>query len=199
MKLVLLLLILIVLFSMSRTEMFTEAFGFSGFSKPIDTIMLNEPEADLSGYKELGEDIELSNDLMQKLVLSVNKEVSKKTGLCTYIIETTSIKKFTNITTKQEIYRCMFMAVKHSGFALGFAVTADIRMDDGTATVLSVRTQPIDVNSPVDPSIYQTNVEGKEFEDYSLVRQSEIDMVRNTKLIDKAISEPQAMYGKIDI
>ena len=48
MKLVLLLLILIVLFSMSRTEMFTEAFGFSGFSKPIDTIILNEPEADLS-------------------------------------------------------------------------------------------------------------------------------------------------------
>ena len=93
----------------------------------------------------------------------------------------------------------MFMAVKHSGFALGFAVTADIRMDDDIAIVLSVRTQPIDVNSPVDPSIYQTNVKGKEFEDYSLVRQSEIDMVRNTTLINKAISEPQAMYGKIDI
>ena len=179
--------------------MFTEAFGFSGFSKPIDTIILNEPEADLSGYKELGEDTELSNDLMQKMVLAVNKVISRKTGLCTYIIETTSIKKFTNITTKQEIYRCMFMAVKHSGFALGFAVTADIRMDDDIAIVLSVRTQPIDVNSPVDPSIYQTNVKGKEFEDYSLVRQSEIDMVRNTTLINKAISEPQAMYGKIDI
>ena len=91
------------------------------------------------------------------------------------------------------------MAVKHSGFALGFSVAADIRMDDDTAIVLSVRSQPIDVNSPVDPSIYQTNVEGKEFEDYSLVRQSEIELIKNMKLIEKVISEPQTMYGKLDI
>jgi hypothetical protein len=179
--------------------MFTEMFGFSGFSKPVDTIMLNEPEADLTDYVELGEDIELSNDLMQKMVLATNREISKKTGLCTYIIETTAIKKFTNVKTAQEIYRCMFMAVKHSGFALGFAVTSDIRMDDGTATVLSVRSQPINVDSPVDPSIYQTNVEGKEFEDYSLVRQSEIYMIKNTELVEKVLSDPQTMYGKMNI
>ena len=189
MKLVLLsiLLLVIIVFIMFRTE------------KPNDTIMLDEPEADIKDYVELGEDIEISNDLMQKLVLAVNKEISKKTGLCTYIIETLSIKKFTNVLTKQEIYKCMFMAVKHSGFALGFSVAADIRMDDDTAIVLSVRSQPIDVNSPVDPSIYQTNVEGKEFEDYSLVRQSEIELIKNMKLIEKVISEPQTMYGKLDI
>lgn len=93
----------------------------------------------------------------------------------------------------------MFMAVKHKGFALGFAVTSDIRMVDAKATILSIRTQPIDFKPPSDPSIYQKSIKGKEFEDYTKVRQSEIDMVKNTKIIDKAISEPLTMYGKINI
>ena len=37
------------------------------------------------------------------------------------------------------------------------------------------------------------------FEDYTEVRQSEIDMVKNTKIIDKVIPNPQDMYGKINI
>ena len=73
---------------------------------------------DLSEYEESGEEIEVSNDLMQEMVLATNKEVSKKTGLCTYIIETLSVKKYINKTSKQEIYRCMFMSVKHKGFAV---------------------------------------------------------------------------------
>lgn len=199
MKFVLILLILFVLLTMSRTEMFTEMFGFSGASKPIDHVILNDPETDLSEYTESGEAIEVSNDLMQEMVFATNRELSKKTGLCTYIIETTSIKKFVNANTGQEIYRCMFMAVKHKGFALGFAVTSDIRMVDAKATILSIRTQPIDFKPPSDPSIYQKSIKGREFEDYTKVRQSEIDMVKNTKIIDKVISEPQTMYGKINI
>ena len=195
----LILLILIVLMTMSRTEMFTEQFGFSGYTKPIDTLLLNSTDTDLSEYEESGEEIEVSNDLMQEMVLATNKEVSKKTGLCTYIIETLSVKKYINKTSKQEIYRCMFMSVKHKGFAVGFSVTSDLRIIDGSATVLNVRTQPIDVNPPSDPSIYQKSIKGKEFEDYSEVRRSELDMVNNTKIIDKVISDPQTMYGKINI
>jgi len=179
--------------------MFTEQFGFSGYTKPIEPVLLNDNEFDLSEYEESGEELEVSNDLMQEIVLATNKEVSKKTGLCTYIIETLSVKKYINTKSKQEIYRCMFMSVKHKGFAVGFSVTSDLRIIDGRATVLNVRTQPIDVNPPSDPSIYQKSIKGKEFEDYSEVRRSELDMVNNTKIIDKVISDPQTMYGKINI
>lgn len=195
----LILLILIVLMTMSRTEMFTEQFGFSGYTKPMNSVLLKGTDTDLSEYEESGEEIEVSNDLMQEMVLATNKEVSKKTGLCTYIIETLSVKKYINKTSKQEIYRCMFMSVKHKGFSMGFSVTSDLRIIDGRATVLNVRTQPIDVNPPTDPSIYQKSIKGKEFEDYTEVRRSELDMVKNTKIIDKAISDPQTMYGKINI
>ena len=195
----LILLILIVLMTMSRTEMFTEQFGLSGYTKPMNSVLLKGTDTDLSDYEESGEEIEVSNDLMQEMVLATNKEVSKKTGLCTYIIETLSVKKYINKTSKQEIYRCMFMSVKHKGFAVGFSVTSDLRIIDDRATVLNVRTQPIDVNPPSDPSIYQKSIKGKEFEDYSEVRRSELDMVKNTKIIDKVISDPQTMYGKINI
>jgi hypothetical protein len=57
---------------------------------------------------------------------------------------------------------------------------------EGKAIVLKMTTQPIDVKPPSDPSIYQKSIKGKEFEDYTEVRQSEIDMVKNTKIIDKA-------------
>jgi hypothetical protein len=199
MNIVLILLIVIVLITMSRTEMFTEQFGFSGYTKPKDVIILEDTETDLSEYEESGEDVEISNDLMQEMVFATNKEVSKKTGLCTYIIETTSVKKYINKASGQEMYRCMFMAVKHKGFALGFAVTSDMRIIDGKAVVVSLRTQPIEYKPPSDPSIYQKSIKGKEFEDYTEVRQSEIDLVKNGKLIDKAISEPRSMYGKINI
>ena len=184
---------------MTRTEMFTEHFGFSGYIKPKDPITIEDIEVDLSEYEESGDDIALSNELMQKLVLATNKAVSKKTGLCTYIIETMNVKKYTNTTTNQEIYRCMFMSVKHRGFALGFAVTSDMRIIDGKAIVIGLRTQPIDYRPPIDTSIYQKSIKGKEFEDYTEVRQSEIDLIKNGKIIEKEILDPQTMYGKITI
>ena len=73
---VLILLILIILMTMSRTEMFTEQFGFSGYTKPIEATLLNDNEFDLSEYEESGEELEVSNDLMQEMVLATNKEVS---------------------------------------------------------------------------------------------------------------------------
>ena len=196
---VLILLILTVLMIMSRTEMFTEQFGFSGHTKPVKAVLMKGTNTDLSDYEESGEELEVSNDLMQEMILATNKEVSKKTGLCTYIIETLSVKKYTNKKSNQEIYRCMFMTVKHKGFALGFSVTSDLRIIEGKAVVLNMTTQPIDVKPPSDPSIYQKSIKGKEFEDYTEVRQSEIDIVKNTLIIDKVIPDSQAMYGKDSI
>jgi len=93
----------------------------------------------------------------------------------------------------------MFMTVKHKGFALGFSVTSDLRIIEGKAVVLNMTTQPIDVKPPSDPSIYQKSIKGKEFEDYTEVRQSEIDIVKNTLIIDKVIPNSQTMYGKDSI
>ncbi len=196
---ILVLLLLIVLMTMSRTEMFTEQFGLSGYTKSKDLITIDDTEIDLSNYEESGEDVALTNELMQEMVLATNKAVSKKTDLCTYIIETLSVKKYTNTTTNQEIYRCMFMSVKHGGFAFGFAVTSDMRIIDGKATVIGLRAQPVDYRPPSDPSIYQTTIKGKEFEEYTEVRQSEIDLIKNGKIIEKEIQDPQTMYGKIRI
>ena len=196
MKLVLIVLILLVLMMMSRTEMFTEQFGFSGYTKPVGPISLEGMETDLSGYTESGEDVSVTNDLMQKMVLATNKEISKRTGLCTYIIETTGVRKFEDKLSKQEIYRCQFMTVKHRGFAMGFAVTSDIRIINDEAVILNLKAQPIDINPPTDPSIYQKSIKGKEFEDYTNVRQSEIDKIKHTQLVEKTILDPQTMYGK---
>ena len=40
----LILLILIVLMTMSRTEMFTEQFGLSGYTKPMNSVLLKDTE-----------------------------------------------------------------------------------------------------------------------------------------------------------
>ena len=42
-------------------------------------------------------------------------------------------------------------------------------------------------------------LKGKEFEDYTEVRQSEIDLIKHGKIIEKEIQDPQSMYGKIMI
>jgi hypothetical protein len=67
--------------------MFTEQFGFSGYTKPMNSVLLKGTDTDLSEYEESGEEIEVSNDLMQEMVLATNKEVSKKTGLCRILLK----------------------------------------------------------------------------------------------------------------
>ena len=67
----LILLILIVLMTMSRTEMFTEQFGFSGYTKPIDTLLLNSTDTDLSDYEESGEEIEISKFLKKQVFVRI--------------------------------------------------------------------------------------------------------------------------------
>ena len=62
--------------------------------------------------------------------LQSNKAISKRTGLCTYIIETTSMKLYKHKTTGGKIFRCMFMVAKYGnkGFDFGFSVVVDVRV-----------------------------------------------------------------------
>ena len=174
----LILLIVFMLYTMSRTEM----FGYAGYSDPIMQVVINDPVTDVKEYTESTYS-DLTPDIVQKLVFATNEYVAEKTGLCTYVIETTSMKKYVHKENKKELYRCMFMLMKQHGFAFGFAVTADVQMNpDGTVKVLSVRTQPIDVLPPTDISPFNSDIEGHVFTDYDVFKKSELELIKNKSM-----------------
>jgi hypothetical protein len=174
-------LIAIVLLLTVRREPFTEIFGFSGYKKPSGSIRLDDARPDLSGYSQA--DANIDNDTMQEFVLQANQEIAKRTGLCTYIIETTSVKKYVN--DDKAIYECMFMTVKNSGFAFGFSVVASYEVVNGEVKLLSLRSQPLDVQTVSDISPFTESRDGQEFIKYDLVKeatvpsQGELEMAKN--------------------
>lgn len=243
----LVLLIIFVLWLMSRSEFFTEK------KTPHD---IDENELDIGEYTQI-ENVRVSNDVMEKIVIAVNKRVQEITGLCTYIVQTSEVRKFKHKTLGDEIYRCMFMVVKYGGFPYAFSLSADVRiMDDPHAVswndfnmqatlrtlgvsepdlgdmtdvpnefvdektgkvdttkliiakymsdvsktnpvvvVISLRTQPLDVYKPADDKIFKTDMEIREFEDYSKIRDNELNYIRNTPIVEKQVASPEKMYG----
>ena len=101
-------LILIVILLTTNMEMFTETFGLSGYTKSVSPVKLNDPRPNLDGFEEF--EVSLNNDAMEDFVLKANNEISKRTGVCTYIIETTAVKGYRK--ERDEIYELMFMAMK---------------------------------------------------------------------------------------
>ena len=167
----LILIVLMVMFMSSRKEMF-------GYADPVKQVIIDDPSFDTTEYIE-ATDVSVNNDLIEKIVLATNEYVSAKTGLCTYVIETTSLKKYIHKENKKELYRCMFMLMKQHGFTFGFAVTVDVNVNpDGTVKVLSARTQPINVNPPTDQSPFVSDVEGHEFTEYERFRESELELLK---------------------
>ena len=170
----LILIVLMVMFMSSRKEM----FGYAGYKDPVKQVIIDDPSFDTTEYIE-ATDVSVNNDLIEKIVLATNEYVSAKTGLCTYVIETTSLKKYIHKENKKELYRCMFMLMKQHGFTFGFAVTVDVNVNpDGTVKVLSARTQPINVNPPTDQSPFVSDVEGHEFTEYERFRKSELELLK---------------------
>lgn len=114
----LLVLIVLILVLMSRTEM---------FKTKTETADIDEGVLDLTQYKRL-ENVKVSNNVMEQIVLAVNKRIKEITGLCTYIIDTHEVRKFKHEDTGDEVYRCRFMVLKHGGFPYAFAVSSDVRI-----------------------------------------------------------------------
>ena len=114
----LLLLIALILLLMSRTEMFTTK---------TTTSNVDEGVLDLSEYEHL-ENVKVSNNVMEQIVLAVNKRIKEMTGLCTYIIDTHEVRKYKHSQSGDEVYRCRFMVLKHGGFPYAFAVSSDVRI-----------------------------------------------------------------------
>jgi hypothetical protein len=176
-------LLVIVLLLTTNREPFTEVFGFSGYTKPTGSVKLDDARPDLTGYSQA--EANIKNDLMEDFVLQANREISKRTGLCTYIIETTAVKKYVNNENDKEIYECMFMTVKNKGFAFGFSVVASYEVVDGIATLVSLRSQPLDVQTVSDVTPFVESNGGQEFVKYDLVKEKavptvgELEMAKN--------------------
>jgi hypothetical protein len=176
-----LILIVIVIILMTKREGFAEAFGLSGYTKPVPPVKLNDPRPDLSKYTKVEANVD--NDMMEEFVLQANREISKRTGMCTYIIETTAITHYSG--SDNDIYECMFMAIKKDGFSFGFSVVASFEVVNGNVKIASLRSQPLGVDVPADVTAFTEGSEGKEFLEYKLVKEvayptrSEFDSVKN--------------------
>tara|TARA_B100000073_G_scaffold331527_1_gene321008 strand:- start:15844 stop:16401 length:558 start_codon:yes stop_codon:yes gene_type:complete len=174
-------LILIVILLTTNMEMFTETFGLSGYTKPVSPVKLNDPRPNLDGFEEF--EVSLKNDAMEDFVLKANNEISKRTGVCTYIIETTAVKAYRK--EGDEIYELMFMVMKKGGFSFGFSVVASFEVKNGKSRIISLRTQPIGVEAPGDVRAFTESSAGKEFVQYELVKeaavpnQSELESAKN--------------------
>jgi hypothetical protein len=164
---ILLVIVVIALTTQQPTEKYTEMFGFNGYTKPVNQVVLKDPKFDTSSYAEV--EAVVDHDLMEKLVLTTNKEITKRTDDCSYIIETTAVKKFVQ-DGKPDVYKCMFMCVRAKGFAFGFSVVSTLSVKGDDVRVLSLRTQPLDVDTPTDVSPYVQDV-AKEFVDFDIVKQ----------------------------
>jgi len=175
-------LLVIVLLLTTKREPFTEIFGFSGYTKPVGSVKLDDARPDLTGYTQAEANVD--NTMMQDFVLQANQEISKRTGLCTYIIETTAVKRYVGGEGK-EIYECMFMVVKNSGFAYGFSVVASFEVVGGEVKLLSLRSQPLDVQTVADVTPFVDGQAGQEFVKYDLVKEKavptvgELEMAKN--------------------
>ena len=174
-------LIAIVLLLTVRREPFTEIFGFSGHTKPTGRVRFNDPIPNFSGYEQVEADID--NDMMQTFVLQTNKEISRRTGLCTYIIETVNVKKY--VGEDREIYECVFMTMKNNGFSFGFTVAAYFEVENGVIKLGPLRTQPLNDESATEIAPFVDGTSGKDFVKYELVKEkatptlSELEMAKN--------------------
>ena len=174
-------LILIVLLLTTNMEMFPETFGLSGYTKPVSQVKLNDPRPNLDGFEEF--EVSLDNDAMEDFVLKANKEIADRTGVCTYIIETTAVKGYKK--DSDEVYELMFMVMKQGGFSFGFSVVASFEVKNGKSRVISLRTQPIGVEAPGSIGAFTEGSAGKEFVKYELVKeaavptQSELESAKN--------------------
>tara|TARA_B000000475_G_scaffold124598_1_gene100703 strand:+ start:936 stop:1658 length:723 start_codon:yes stop_codon:yes gene_type:complete len=220
---------------------------------------IDEGVLDLSQYEQL-QNVKVSNNVMEQIVLSVNKRIKEITGLCTYIIDTHEVRKYKHGETGDEVYRCRFMVLKHrDGFPFAFAVSSDVRImndpesvnwndlnmqatlrtlgvsqgdldktlknvpiefvDEKTGeidvtkviiakymkevsdskplvVVVSLRTQPLDTQKPTSDTVFTTDKEIREFEDFDKIRENHINFIKNTPLVEKKIRTPDEMYGR---
>ncbi len=167
MKVYMILLLILLVILLTRREPFTEIFGFSGYTKPVDYIRLNDPRPNLTGYKEV--EASVNHDMMDIFTIQANNEISKRIGTPTYIIETAKIKKYNG--QENDIYECAFMVMKKGGFSYGFSIVASFEVKGDTTKLTSLRSQPIDSEELNDVKAFTDGSPGQEFIKFELVKE----------------------------
>lgn len=151
----------------NRVEKFTEWFDHG---EPSREVVLEPDEINLNAYEEF--EPKITHDLMSKMVLATNFAVQKRLRVPTFVIETTAVKAYRHKDNEADvIYDIQYMLMKQTGFAHGFSVTSTIEVkDDGARVeVVSLRTQPIDVNSPAETAVYESMSTARAHVDYDKV------------------------------
>jgi hypothetical protein len=144
-----------------------ESFGMAGYTKPVERVQLDDPRPDLSKYTKV--ETSVDNDMIEEFVLKANKEISTRTGVCTYIIETTSVNQYRG--EEDSIFECMFMVIKNNGFSFGFSVVASFEVKGKNVRLIALRSQPLDVQAPSDITPFTEGSQAKEFVDYQIVKE----------------------------
>jgi|TARA_B100002019_G_scaffold184172_1_gene158942 hypothetical protein len=155
-----------------------ENFNCSGYKKPVGPVTFDDTGMDMKKYKEQEDAIDITPDLMEKMILATNKYIKEKTDMCTYIIETTQIRKFKSLTSSHELYKCMFMVAKQEGFSFGFSITAEIIVNGDDVVVHAVQSRPIDIKPPTNVSPYLNDVPAMEHIPYNEIRKSELESIK---------------------
>lgn len=164
-----------------RTENYREMFGFAGHQKR-EHIRFKDPAYNVSSLRET--EAKVTNDIMNELVMKTLAEIQNRTGACCNIIETTALKYYTG---NNNVYKVQFMCVETGGFPYAFSVAATLVWKGDTATVVSLRSQPLSSESPSKVGAFEnTSGSGAEFLDFELVQdmsdanlRTELDQVKN--------------------
>ena len=122
----LILLALAIAWSCTKTENFTEIFGFAGYKTPTSNISINYTSSgvDMSKFQESGDAV--TRDDINDCLKAAEKFMKDRTKLCAYPIETNKCTKYTD-DSGATLYRCRFMySVTNTGFPFGFGASVDV-------------------------------------------------------------------------
>jgi hypothetical protein len=133
----------------------------------IETTALKhyKTEDDAQLLSELNEDIQSMNERAK--LIKMMGDVTKIEELQKEIARLK--KRYDDLKNMNDIYECMFMVVRDTGFSFGFSVVSTIHIKNGVASIKSIRSQPIDAQNPSNINPYIDDMCGKDFVDYKLV------------------------------
>ena len=80
------------------------------------------------------------------------------------------------------------MVIRNDGFSFGFAVTAIFTVDGKKLKLKSLHSQPLSDQAPENVKVYTKGSRGKEFVDYTIVKESAVPNVRELDLIKNKLS-----------
>ena len=122
-----LLFVILVFITISRLDLFKTIKKSKTTNQNIKPVITNSQTME-DQFSEKS-DLKVSHDTIQSIVLEVNKAIQNKYGECTYIIETTELRKFKNKLTNRDLYVCTFMATTIGGFPRGISVTVKVSIE----------------------------------------------------------------------